>query len=304
MYGLRELLLKEEIRLKNIKGIVDERLVDVPDGSLRITSCRKQVHYLLSREDDTNQENHKLANSHNVMVNSISDSTENSTTSQPSGDPALKKLKYIRKDNLQLVQKLAQKSYDQKIKRLVDRRLRQIDRIVRDYEDDEIENIYNKLNSSRKELISAVEMPWEQKVREWKSIPYIGKEFKPNTPEIYTKKGERVRSKSEKIIADTLNDLGIEYKYECPLRLKGVGIVYPDFTILRKRDGRQIYWEHDGRMDEPEYAEKAIRKINSYINNRIFPGDTLIISYESSKVLLDDRVIKSLIEKFVLGNAV
>jgi hypothetical protein len=113
-----------------------------------------------------------------------------------------------------------------------------------------------------------------------------------------------VRSKSEKIIADTLNDLGIEYKYECPLRLKGVGIVYPDFTILRKRDGRQIYWEHDGRMDEPEYAEKAIRKINSYINNRIFPGDTLIISYESSKVLLDDRVIKSLIEKFVLGNAV
>ena len=93
--------------------------------------------------------------------------------------------------------------------------------------------------------------------------------------------------------------MGIEYKYECPLKLKNFGVVYPDFTFLRKRDCKEIYWEHDGRMDDPEYAEKAVRKINSYIANGIFPGDKLIISYETSGVVLNDRVIKMLIKKYI-----
>jgi hypothetical protein len=130
-------------------------------------------------------------------------------------------------------------------------------------------------------------------------VPYIGKEFENGIPEIYTKKGERVRSKSEKILADTFCDLGIEYKYECPIKLNGYGIVYPDFTILRKRDGEEVYWEHDGRMDDPKYAEKAIRKINNYISNGLFPGDRLIVSFESSGVVIRDSVIKMMIDKYL-----
>lgn len=47
---------------------------------------------------------------------------------------------------------------------------------------------------------------------------------------------ERVRSKSEVIIADILNQEGIPYRYECPLQLKGWGKVYPDFTVLSERE--------------------------------------------------------------------
>ena len=93
--------------------------------------------------------------------------------------------------------------------------------------------------------------------------------------------------------------MGIEYKYECPLKLKGYGVVYPDFTFLRKRDGKEIYWEHDGRMDDPAYAEKAIRKIHSYIANGIFPGEQLIISYESFGVVISDKIIKQMIAKYL-----
>ena len=50
-------------------------------------------------------------------------------------------------------------------------------------------------------------------------------------------------------------------------------------------------------MDDPVYAEKAIRKINSYIANGIFPGDRLILTFESSGVVISDRIIKNLIEK-------
>ncbi len=263
MIGLKELLNIEEDRLHAIKQIVDNRLRNVPDGALRITSTRKsQIQYMHCTEHD-------------------------------------KKGQFIKKENHELAIKLAQKSYDQKVQKLVDRRLKQISKLSKEYNDNEIEEIYNKLNPVRKTLLQPVEAPWEQRLKEWKSIPYTGKEFSENIPVILTKKGERVRSKSEKIIADIFYDLGIEYKYECPLMLKGYGVVYPDFTILRKRDGKEIYWEHDGRMDDPKYAEKAIRKINSYISNRIFPGDNLIVSFESSAVVINDRIIKELIKEYL-----
>ncbi len=268
MYGLNEMLSKEKLRLQSIKQVVDERLIDVPEGNLRITSSRNRPQFMYCKDDNT-----RKRNEHGI---------------------------YIKQENLVFAKKLAQKAYDQKIKRLVDRRLKQIERLSDEYKDDEIEEIYNKLHPVRKTLIEPVETPWEQRLQEWKSIPYVGKEFSENIPVIYTKKGERVRSKSEKILADTFYDLGIEYKYECPLNLKGYGLVYPDFTILRKRDSKQIYWEHDGRMDDSDYAEKAIRKINSYIANGIFPGEHLIISYESSGVVINDKIIKMMITKYLI----
>ena len=266
MQGLKELLTNEENRLNNIKKIVDDRLKDAPSGTVRVTTANNKVQYIHCVED-CNEAGYKLS--------------------------------YIKKNDQALAYRLAQKSYDQKIQKLVDRRLKQLDKLTKEYEDNEVEEIYNKLHPIRKTLIKPVEIPWEQRLAEWKNTPYMGKEFAPGIPEIYTKKGERVRSKSEKILADIFFDLGIEYKYECPLKLKGYGVVYPDFTFLRKRDGKEIYWEHDGRMDDPEYAEKAIRKINTYIANGIFPGDNLIVSYESSGVVLNDRIVIKMIEKYL-----
>ena len=160
--------------------------------------------------------------------------------------------------------------------------------------------IYNNLHPIKQKFVSPYEASWEQRVQNWKSIPYTGKEFEQGTPEIYTKKGERVRSKSEKLIADTLFDLGIEYKYECPIVLKGYGVVYPDFTILSRKTGKEVYWEHDGKMDDPKYSEKAVRKINSYIYNGIIPGDRLMLTFETSNIVLNDRTIKKMIDNFLL----
>ena len=267
MEGLKELILKEEKRLRGIKEIVDSRLVDVPSGTLRVTKSKNCIQYIQCFEDCTEQGY---------------------------------KLSYIKKQDMSIAYRLAQKSYDQKIKRLVDRRIKQLQKLAKEYEDNEIEEIYDKLHHIRKTMIHPVEIPWEQRLAEWKRVPYVGKEFKPDMIEIYTKKGERVRSKSEKIMADTFYDLGIEYKYECPLKLKGYGVVYPDFTFFRKRDCKEVYWEHDGKMNDADYAEKAIRKINTYIANGIFPGDNLIVSFESSGVVINDNIIKKIIKKYLL----
>ena len=52
----------------------------------------------------------------------------------------------------------------------------------------------------------------------------------------------------------------------------GYGIVYPDFTFLSKRIGKEIYWEHHGMMDSPAYAESAVRKIHCYEKMEFFRG--------------------------------
>ncbi|MCR5671955.1 MAG: hypothetical protein K6G10_13195 [Butyrivibrio sp.] len=269
MYGLKELLGQEESRLKQIKKQVDKRLTNVPEGNLRITSSGKKIQFMYCSESDEDNKKRRQGT-------------------------------FIKKENRDLARKLAQKSYDQRVQKLVERRLKQVQKLNSEYEDDEIVKIYQQMHALRQELVRPVEKLWEQRVSEWKSVPYKGKEFAPGWPEIYTKKGERVRSKSEKILADMFYDLGIEYKYECPLKLKGVGIVYPDFTFLSKKTFEEIYWEHDGRMNDPEYAEKAVRKIDAYTRNGIFPGKRLLVTYETSNYVLSTSVVKALIQEHLL----
>ncbi len=267
MYGLERMLRLEERRLQRIQNAVTSRLNEAPEGTLWISTSRKYpVFLLVSEESRKNNKNGE----------------------------------YISKSELPTIKALAQKAYDKRIKRIVDRRLKQIHTLASEYRDNEILEVFDSLSEIRKDLVSPVEVLWEQRVAEWKSIPYIGKEFTADIPEIYSAKGERVRSKSEKILADTFYQMGIEYKYECPIDLQGYGTVYPDFTFLSRKTGKAIYWEHEGRMDDPKYANKAVRKIDQYIKNKIIPGDNLILTFETSKCILSDTTIKEMIKYYNL----
>ena len=266
MYGLKELLEKENMRLSKINEVINNRLIDVPEGEMVCSSSHGKWVYKLKSKDEKGK----------------------------------RREKYIKKENMKMIRDLAQKEYNLRLKRLVEHRLKQISRLNKEYRDEEIEEIYNNLHDAKREIISPVELTWEQRVNRWKNMKYTGKEFSADCPIIYSKKGERVRSKSEKILADTFYDMGIEYKYECPIRLKGYGIVYPDFTFMSKRCNGVMYWEHDGRMDDPQYAVKAVRKIDSYIRNGIFPGERLIITYETSNYTLNEKVVKEYIEKYLI----
>lgn len=96
-----------------------------------------------------------------------------------------------------------------------------------------------------------------------------------------------MRSKSEKIITDYFFRNKIPYKYEKPLMLNGYSIVYPDFTLLSGKTNKEIYWEHQGRMDDPAYANVAINKIKTYEENGIFVGERLILTFETQSSVLN-----------------
>lgn len=88
-----------------------------------------------------------------------------------------------------------------------------IQKLTEDYEDDEIAKVHLKEHVERQKFIKPVEPTWEQRLKEWKDKEYKGKEFQEGVPVILTERGERVRSKSEKIMADYFFRRGIEYKY-------------------------------------------------------------------------------------------
>lgn len=111
--------------------------------------------------------------------------------------------------------------------------------------------------------------------------------------------GEKLRSKSEVIIANALFMNHIPYRYECELILGEISL-YPDFTILHPITHELYYWEHFGLMHNPDYRNNTSQKLKLYIENRIYPSERLITTFESDSLPLDSERIQSLIEQYFL----
>lgn len=207
--------------------------------------------------------------------------------------------KYITKDKIDLVKALAQKEYDKKIFNKAKKEYRLISNCLEFMKKNSLEEIYTGMHQIRKKLVSPRVPDRDKMVTKWKAEKYDSMGFTENT-EFYTRSGIRVRSKSELIIADLLESNDIPYKYEKQLILKGCGNVRPDFTCLNKRTGKEIIWEHFGMMDNPEYAEKNIEKINNYQQNGIVIGKNMIASFETLGKPLSSRIIQGIINEYLL----
>ena len=263
MYGLKEMLLKEQKYLEDIIYKASKCTDDTnpPSGKLRISVDGGKVRYYHCTDDRFGS--------------------------------------YISKDNTELARRLAQKTYNDAVIKKAESRLKLITRSLKDYSDDEIEQIYQSSHGERQVLITPVEPTAQQLEEQWYNACYRGKEFREGVPVILTEKGERVRSKSEKILADFFYRNDILYKYEKPLTISGYGTIYPDFTFFSKKLRKEIYWEHEGMMDKPEYAQTAIKKINTYQMNKIYPGERLILTFETEQDVLDSRIVSELVERYL-----
>lgn len=206
---------------------------------------------------------------------------------------------YITEKEHNLIEKLAQKEYDQKVLRAVQEELRTVERCLACCMVTEPEVIYEQLHKERKKLVIPIREPQGDFVSRWERVEYQGKGFSENAPEYYTAKNERVRSKSEWMIANLLRENGIPYRYEYPIVLKGLGQVHPDFMVLNTRTRKEYYWEHFGMMDDREYLEKALHKINMYEQNSIYVGEGLIVTYETATCTLNPKTVINKIERYL-----
>lgn len=263
MAGLKSILREEKKRLEELMEKSICQMKNLPEGTLRVSVDKGYPRYYRCQEGD------KVGN-------------------------------YIRKQDKEIAQKLAQKEYNSKVLQLIQKRLKQIENIIKDYEDDEIEKCFYGEHAAKQKLIVPVEQTWQDKLKDWQEKGYVGKGFQDNTMEIYTQRGERVRSKSEKILADYFYYHGIPYKYECPLLLRGYGVIYPDFTFLSPKSRQEMYWEHNGMMDDAVYAQKAVKKIELYEKNGIFPGERLILTFETGQTTLNNEIIDAMAKRYLI----
>ena len=221
---------------------------------------------------------------------------------------------YIPRAQNQLIKKLAQKDYDLKLIKLLKAQLRALDKLlevtttksfaetagVTTITESKIAQLYSKLNHTRQSLITPVTLTDAQYIEEWQNISWQGRPFSEETSDYTTARGERVRSKSEVIIADTLKRLNVPYRYEYPLKLKGGQTFYPDFLCLNVRTRHELIWEHFGMMDDADYLKKALWKLQLYNDNDYFLGFNLIITMESLRSPIKNRQFEQIIKKILL----
>ncbi len=201
---------------------------------------------------------------------------------------------YIRKDNISTARDIIMYNYNEKILKIARQWRRWISNTLSTIPKQTIADVYTS-SKRRKPLITPYEISDEEYVDKWLQVQYDSKPFSDGMPEIYTERGERVRSKSEKLIADKLYMLNIPYRYEQPLQLRGYGTVYPDFTILNTHNRREIIYEHFGMMDNEDYAKCAIKKINNYLAHGYRWGVNFIATFETQESPFDVRILEKMI---------
>ncbi len=102
----------------------------------------------------------------------------------------------------------------------------------------------------------------------WAKEDYPANPYQPENKRFRTQAGIYVRSKSEKIIADTLTSYQISYRYEAALYLDYT--IYPDFTLRHPETGELYYYEHFGMVDNPDYRDKMLDKLDMYMRHGIY----------------------------------
>ena len=266
MDGMEQILRAQSAILDSVLCYAEQIVNDSPEGVLRTTHSRHQTAYYLYRKD-----------------------------------AGRGRVSYISKKKDQaFIQALAQKEYAQKLANAAGQKKKALERFLAGYFEVEIMDVYENLPEARRRLVIPYELSDDEFAAQWQQEKYISEFPVDSDFGLITERGEMVRSKSEKILADKLYSLGIPYHYEKPLHLDPYGKVHPDFTILNKRTRKVYYWEHFGMMDDPVYCGKAILKLESYEKNHIFQGENLIITYETGNHPLNAQTADRLIRRYLL----
>lgn len=203
---------------------------------------------------------------------------------------------YIKKKELSTAKLLTQIEYDKKLLMILTKRIE----ALKSLSDMLTENPYlqalEQMTEPKRILVNMPFISDEEYILNWISQDYDKLCFKEDAPEFYTKKGLRVRSKSELIIAELLDSFEIPYLYEKPIIFSDGHVVHPDYTILQVKTRKEIIWEHLGMMDDIEYRNNAFMKIRQYEANGYYQGKNMIWTYETAKYPLNMKSIMEMIK--------
>lgn len=209
--------------------------------------------------------------------------------------------KYIKKSSITIAKDIAQYEYDRKLIDRLEQQIGLLEKVKETCGNESLLNIQTSLHPGKQVLLSKAMLTDEEYKERWLAFFYEQKKFFENdNSQYYTARNERVRSKSEIMIADALVRYGIPYRYEFPVKLLGYGTVHPDFYCLNVRTRKEFAWEHFGIMSDYTYANENVRKIDKYLLNGFLPGVNFIMTFETDQNPLNTKTVNKIIEEYLL----
>ena len=172
-------------------------------------------------------------------------------------------------------------------------------RFIKNYDYDCVDQIYQKSAYARKQFISPIIEPRDEYIKDWMEAHPGGQNTYYDAPQFESLRGDFVRTKAEKILADTFFNLNIPYQYEPAFVLKNGDVKFPDFVLLNVIHRKTYYWEHLGLADDERYATKNFRKLLEYERSGLIVGDNLIITLETEDMPLDMKMVYQKIQDYL-----
>ena len=260
---LNRLIKDREEILKDLTRKLGKELSKAPEGQIKVARKKNSFQYYRKENDKSNWE-------------------------------------YIPKQRHILAEQIINADYRRRLIKAAEKDLLAIRNWKRNEIPFRIADIYDCLPEGRKAMVENVMTSDEEAIREFLNETFEPLETYAENKVFETSNGECVRSKAEWMIAERLLQNRIPYQYEYPVQLRNFGTARPDFRCLNVRKRKIILWEHQGRMDDCDYAAAAVRKVNAYEENGFFAGDNLILTSETATDPLTPRMIERWIRRMLL----
>lgn len=135
----------------------------------------------------------------------------------------------------------------------------------------------------------------DTKAGNYETNPYYPEDLKHDT-----RSGCLVRSKSEADWYDMLEETGLLFRYDSAIRLCSGRVIYADFVVLLPKERRLIIIEHFGRMDDPGYAMKNMKRLQDYADSGLVLGRDLFFTLETKGQPLTRAKIRSTLRRIGL----
>ncbi|MEI6132501.1 MAG: hypothetical protein WCQ41_06740 [Bacillota bacterium] len=214
------------------------------------------------------------------------------------GDGKERSQKYLSQKDKELIDKLRRKQFVKESLKCLESKIEVFKHVMSKYKpyfpSDIIEN--TKLED---DLPTTALLSKNRALNDWSKQKYEKCSFHSDGLLHFAQNGLKVRSKSEVIIANALVANNIPFRYEEKLTVGG-RIFYPDFTILRPKDCKIIYWEHFGLINDIDYQIRNEHKLGEFKRIGLLPWRNYIATFDDESGSIDAQTINGIIRALIL----
>lgn len=155
----------------------------------------------------------------------------------------------------------------------------------------EIKNIENQLGKHIADMLERCKFKLCKSILNESLWNSLGNDENPQPKTSdYHHNGIQMRSRTEVLVAEILDELGLEYKYEPKIQF-GNEVFHPDFLVYIRSLKRCLIIEFFGMSEDESYLYKNVHKVSVYANCGLIMNRDVIGLFGSKDSLVSNEFI-------------